>query len=205
MQARMKHVNDLFESSSSRDEKVEALDLLEESWFFENLLYRKTRMFKCHSDLCPSSNFGQEILVKNLNGENTYLTRKLTEDIDFASPNLVRTPSLPPCLGREEGTKEKESDRTMSKLNQQTVDPNLLQTPMQSPTCIGRREGIQEKENDGSSTKLSGQAMRQNLLRTPSLPLDMWRKEMVQDEESDPRMSKCTRQASPNVQRHKVQ
>ena len=133
------------------------------------------------------------------------MTRKLTEDNDFASPNLVRTPSLPPCLGREEGTKEKESDRTMSKLNQQTVDPNLLQTPMQSPTCIGRREGIQEKENDGSSTKLSGQAMRQNLLRTPSLPLDMWRKEMVQDEESDPRMSKCTRQASPNVQRHKVQ
>lgn len=101
VQARMEHVDDLFESSSSRDEKVEALDLLEESWFFENLLYRKTRMFRCHSDLCPSSNFDQEILVKNLNGENTSLTGKLTEDNDFASPNLVRTPSLPPCLGRE--------------------------------------------------------------------------------------------------------
>ncbi|KAK7848083.1 hypothetical protein CFP56_005619 [Quercus suber] len=75
---------------------------------------------------------------------------------------------------------------------------------MQSPTCIGMREGIKEKENDGSSTKLSGQAMRQNFLRTPSLPLDMWRKEMVQEEESDPRMSKCTRQASPNVQQYKV-
>ncbi|GMY31913.1 Serine/arginine repetitive matrix protein 2, putative [Fagus crenata] len=157
--------DDPFESFSSRDEKVETLDFLEESWFFENLLNRKTRMSRCNSDPRPSSIFGQEMLVKNL-------------DNDFVRPNLVRTPSFPPCLGREEGiTQEKDSNNhTMTK-----------------------REGIEEKGSHG-------QAMRPNLLRTQSLPLPLSivREEIAREKESDPRMSKSTGQASLNLQRQKV-
>uniref|UniRef100_A0A2N9GPP3 Uncharacterized protein n=1 Tax=Fagus sylvatica TaxID=28930 RepID=A0A2N9GPP3_FAGSY len=128
------------------------------------------------------------MLVKNL-------------DNDFVRPNLVRTPSFPPCSRREEGiTQEKDSNNhTMTKLNQEIVHQSLHQTtPTQSPTCIGRREGIEEKGSHG-------QAMRPNLLRTPSLPLPLSivREEIVREKESDPRMSKSTGQASPHLQRHK--
>uniref|UniRef100_A0A2N9GPH9 Reverse transcriptase Ty1/copia-type domain-containing protein n=1 Tax=Fagus sylvatica TaxID=28930 RepID=A0A2N9GPH9_FAGSY len=128
------------------------------------------------------------MLVKNL-------------DNDFVRPNLVRTPSFPPCSRREEGiTQEKDSNNhTMTKLNEEIVHQSLHQiTPTQSPICIGRREGIEEKGSHG-------QAMRPNLLRTPSLPLPLSivREEIVREKESDPRMSKSTGQASPHLQRHK--
>ncbi|KAF5478623.1 hypothetical protein F2P56_005166 [Juglans regia] len=196
----MEHIADLFETSFSIDEKVEALDLLEEGWFFGNSLNRKTRMSRCNSDPCPSSNSGLEMSVKNLSGA----TGKLKEDDGFVPPCLVRTPSLPPYLGREVETRENKFNHSTSKLNLQRLHQNLFQTPKQLPTCIGRKKGSQEKERDGRRNTLIGQSTRRNLLRTPSLPPGIGREEITdQDRESDPRLSRSTRHPSPDLLRHK--
>lgn len=179
----MEDFDDPFEPSSRRDEKVEALDLLEECWFFNNSLNTTTMMSRCLSDVSPSSNFGQEMAVKK----------------DF-----VRTPSLPPCLGRGEETEKSKSNHSMDELDQQRLHQKLFQTPTQLPTCVGREEGIQEKQSDSRRNKLSGQSTQRSLLRTPSLPPRLGREEIVEDRESDPPMSKSTRQPSPNLLRHEV-
>lgn len=197
--------DDPFETSSSRGEKVEALDLLEEGWFFGNLLHRKTRMSRCYSDPCPSSNFGQEMSLKNLGGESTLSSATKLREVDaFVRPDLIRTPSLPPCPGREEEARENQSNHSRSKLNQQKQRQNLLQTPAKLTDCMGRKEEIQEKGNDSRGTKMTGQSTRLTLLRTPSLPPCMGREQITQDNESDLRMSKSTGQASPDLPLHKV-
>lgn len=201
----MEHTDDLFETSLSVDEKVEALDRLYEGWFYGNSLNRKTRMSRCNSDPCPSSNSCLEMSVKNLSGENTLSTGKLKEDDNFVPPCLVRAPALPPCFGREEETRENEGNHRTSKMNLQRVHQNLIQTPKQVPTCTGRKNGFQKKESDCRRNTLTGQPTRPSLLRTPSLPPGIGRDEIThQDTESDPRLGRSTRHPSPDLLRHKV-
>ncbi|KAE9585174.1 hypothetical protein Lalb_Chr25g0286201 [Lupinus albus] len=58
--------NNSCESSFSRDEKMEFMDLLEECWFFENMLIIRPTMPRCYSDPCPSTGLiSQDIMVKD--------------------------------------------------------------------------------------------------------------------------------------------
>ncbi|XP_050139097.1 uncharacterized protein LOC126615323 [Malus sylvestris] len=163
--------------SRKEDNVEEANDLLEECWFFDNLLNRKQKMLRCLSDPhSNSSDFGQEMSVK---------MNKAKEGGGFSGPNLVRTPSLPLHIGRQENVQVKQSGGKsgVRKLTRQTSHQKMLQTTTsQPPVCIGRRtEGVQDKESDIRRSKVNGQPVRHNLLRTPSLPPCLGREERNQE------------------------
>ncbi|KAK6230645.1 hypothetical protein QUC31_002163 [Theobroma cacao] len=181
--------HDICESSSGGAEKVEALDLLEESWFFENLFNRR-RMLRCYSDSCTSSNFGQEVLAKDSCSQSSAPRKKL-QDEGSARCSLIRAPSLPPCIGREEKVQERKSNGGRSKLNRQ------LSLQASKTTCTEKTQEIQEKKTD-SKSKLNGQSSQSALLRAPSLPTSIGWKELTQHNDSDIRMSKLIRQALAN-------
>lgn len=150
------------------DEKVKAVDLLDECWFFDNLLRRGTTMVRCHSDPCTSSNFNQF-------DESTSSSSRSKRPGDgvVGSNKLIRLPSLPPCIGRKEEDNVQEKERNSGKTNLAAAKP-----------CVANKEGF------------AGQSSLRNLLRTPSLPPDFGRSEdLYQDKDSDVRMSKLIRQA----------
>ncbi|XVF70124.1 hypothetical protein PTKIN_Ptkin11bG0137200 [Pterospermum kingtungense] len=190
MEINSDHGNICESSFGGADRKVEALDLLEESWFFENLFTRRTRMLRCYSDPCTSSNFSQEVLAKDSCSQISESSKKF-EDKGSVHCSLIRTPSLPPCIGREEKVQERKiSNGGRSKLNRQ------LSLQASKTSCTKKILEIQEKKTDAKS-KLSGQSSRRNLLRMPSLPTS-YRTELIQDNDSDIRMSKLIRQALAN-------
>ncbi|KAK9937984.1 hypothetical protein M0R45_014747 [Rubus argutus] len=163
--------DDPFEPSSSKNQKVEANDLLEECWFFDNLLIRKQRMLRSYSDpYCPSSSsFGREMLVKN----------------SEAKSSLVRTPSLPLHVGREEkvqqAVKQSTPKKSERKLTRQTSHQKVLQTSTKSPPCMGRKEESKDREGDGRRSKTNEQSVHRSLLRTPSLPPCLGKEERNQE------------------------
>ncbi|KDP45851.1 hypothetical protein JCGZ_15295 [Jatropha curcas] len=165
--------DDPFESSSSKDhQKVENVhNLLEDGWFFGELLSRKPKaMPRCYSD--PSPNFSQEII-----SESYYLLNPSKKKP--AAKNLIRAPSLPPCIGR------RSEEREIKKLSRQLSDQDLVQEAGDS--CKGK---IEEKERP----------LKQRLLiRTPSLPHCIGREEEIEEHESDITMSKLIRQAMPHT------
>lgn len=90
------------------DDHEQAGELLEQGWFFGNLLQTKSnsksssRMLRSFSDPCSSSNFPGKSY------EETYETIKKgtktnkSSSRKTASSSLVRTPSLPTTLDEEE-------------------------------------------------------------------------------------------------------
>ena len=183
--------HDISESSyGEADQKVEALDLLEESWFFENLFNRRRRMLRCYSDPCTSSNFSQEVSAKDSCSQSSESAKKF-HDKGSVHCSLIRTPSLPPCIGMEEKVQERKSSGGRSKLNRQ------LSLQASKATSTEKIDEIQEKKTDRKS-KLSGQSWRSNLLKIPSLPTSIGRKELIQDNDSDISMGKLIRQALAN-------
>ncbi|EEF39106.1 uncharacterized protein LOC8268831 [Ricinus communis] len=186
-------------SSTKDDEKLENVhDLLEEGWFFGELLTSKPRMLRCYSD--PSPNFDQGLLA-----ENPIYIQKSSSSSKKVSGTLIRAPSLPPRLeSREETLEEKESSSSrskgMSKLIRQLSDQSLVQETNCKPTCIGKIGSIQEKESHNRKSKMmTGKPSKQRLLRTPSLPPCIGREEVIgqNDDESDITMSRLIRQAMP--------
>ncbi|XVF18771.1 hypothetical protein REPUB_Repub11eG0052100 [Reevesia pubescens] len=178
--------HDICESSSDEaDPKVEALDLLEESWFFENLLNRRRRMLRCYSDPCTSSNFSQDVLAKDSCSQSSESTKKFGDKGSAHNCSLIRAPSLPPCIGREEKVQEKKSSGGRSKLNRQ------LSLQASKTTCTEKIHEIQAKKTDRKS-QLSGESSPSNLLTS------LGRKELIQDNDSEVRMSKLIRQALAN-------
>ncbi|KAJ9129268.1 hypothetical protein P3X46_033939 [Hevea brasiliensis] len=168
--------DDPFETSSSRDVKVDGVhQLLEEGWFFGKLLTRKPRsslMLRCYSD--PTPNFDQAILAEN------------NPCIGKVVGNSIREPSLLPCIGwREEKIEEKQPTC------RQLSDKASVQQPIKPTTCA---EGIQENRR---SKVITGQPSKHKLLRTPSLPPCIGRKEVEEEEENDDNitMSRLIRQA----------
>ncbi|KAL5564314.1 hypothetical protein UlMin_027478 [Ulmus minor] len=175
----MEPIEDPSESSSSTAERSEAMDLLEECWFFGNLLNREPRMLRCYSDPCfPSSN-------KN----------DLRSEGGCFGSGLLRTPSLPPNIGKEKAIQENYRDDRSTKMTRQRSLNRVLQQGQMEP-CLGRREENQERESGGTSIKMTGnQVQHRSLLRTQSLSPSIGRKGVNQEEEMD---RKSSRQASPN-------
>lgn len=209
--------DDPFGSFSIRDEKVEAVDLLEVCWFFENLLERRKMMSRCYSDPCTSSDFCQEMMVRNSYANDRSPPEKLPEGDDCVGHT---SPSLP-CLGRREATQEEGPGSGPSKSTQNhllgspslppsverregeiqvkdvdLVQPNLLRAPSLAP-CVGRKEGaVQEGEIGLGTGKLTQKSSQRGLLRAPSMPPCVGREGLIQYKERDPRSSKLTRTTS---------
>ncbi|KAK4387101.1 hypothetical protein Sango_2580700 [Sesamum angolense] len=129
------------ESRETDAHQVEPGDLLEECWFFGNLLRRKPRMLRSFSDPCTSFDYSQENLpgksyeetyaaIKNEEarrpgpgpgGRQSLLERqggdprKSKPDGKASGNRLVRAPSLPTSLEKEEFHDE-ENEFSMGKL-----------------------------------------------------------------------------------------
>ncbi|XAR56510.1 hypothetical protein NMG60_11037030 [Bertholletia excelsa] len=157
----MEHIDDkLFESSSTsscRKDRVVPENLLEDSWFFGNSLHgRPKAMLRCFSHPSSSSSSSyisaQEMMVK----------KKISGGSSSGS-GLVRSPSLPSSMAKEEG-----SERTRRSKSKVDSTHGLLRAPS-LPPCI-RREEEEEEEEDAESEFALSRLIRQASLNSDVLP-----------------------------------
>ncbi|KAA8523944.1 hypothetical protein F0562_010367 [Nyssa sinensis] len=151
----MDHINESFGSSSSSttNERVEdPEDLLEDCWFFRNLLDTRPKMLRSYSDPCPSSNS----YARNASSSLNKLPEEKVEEkergnganMSNSTPqaprhNLLRSPSLPPWMGREETLQDAESDFTMGKLiRQASLNPEDMLPPRHASKGITKGSSI---------------------------------------------------------------
>ncbi|KAL5730553.1 hypothetical protein ACHQM5_003359 [Ranunculus cassubicifolius] len=127
-------------SSSIKDDELEAMELLDDYWFFQNLLNKKNRMFRSASDPYPSNNNMDEVFaqIKNESSSNR------VEENGSIYQNLQRTPSLPVTIGRDARVEEKEVTSRPNKLSRQgsLCSPNVLPPIRVSKTCTTVSPGI---------------------------------------------------------------
>ncbi|KAL6975435.1 hypothetical protein U1Q18_024230 [Sarracenia purpurea var. burkii] len=123
--------NDPFESSSNGTYgKAEPEGLLEECWFFGNLLDRRAKtMLRSYSDPCPSSSSSkhsqEEVPTRRSSGgENSKSVIKRFSHGGGSGrhPNLIRTPSLPACMAREGASQEKNMSKSIHNLGRGEED-----------------------------------------------------------------------------------
>ncbi|KAF9590410.1 hypothetical protein IFM89_034203 [Coptis chinensis] len=112
-------VIDHTKSSTTKDDEVEPVELLDDYWFFQNLLYKKDRMFRSSSDPYPSSNSMEEVFVQIKDKGSSDSSHHLKENT-LVRQNLLRTPSLPLSIGREKDVEEKETVSRSNKLIRQS-------------------------------------------------------------------------------------
>lgn len=143
------------------DENLEPGELLEEGWFFGNLLDRKKYMLRSYSDPCTSSNTSHEILSEKSYEETYESIKKLSVGTEFDQPNLIRVPSMP---------RTKKSNKGRGKC----VD--LLRAPS-LPTRFGEDE-FQDEESEFSMGKLIRQASLNHSDRQTT-PKDMTRRSSI--------------------------
>uniref|UniRef100_M1AXC4 Uncharacterized protein n=2 Tax=Solanum tuberosum TaxID=4113 RepID=M1AXC4_SOLTU len=205
--------------TSPKNDKMEPGMLLEESWFFGNLLDRKSRMLRCYSDPCSSSKKTQDFLSgksmeetfsslqKLPQGEKLNLvSRRSKPRLQRASSssseqrcNLRRAPSLPVFVDYKEEPHDEESDFSMGKLIRQASINEVKISPPK--TNLQRAPSLQESEqiHDFSPQKHTSQVLlpKTSQTRAPSLQV-LQESEQIHDEESDFSMGKLIRQASIN-------
>lgn len=131
-----------------KDENLEPGELMEEGWFFGNLLDRKKFMLRSYSDPGASSNTSHEILSEKSYEETYESIKKLSVGTEFDRPNLIRTPSMP-------RTKKSNKER------QKCVD--LLRAPS-LPTYLEEDE-FHDEESEFSMGKLIRQASLNHSVR----------------------------------------
>ncbi|KAF8025840.1 hypothetical protein BT93_F2620 [Corymbia citriodora subsp. variegata] len=171
----------------------EAVDLLEEYWFFGNLLRRENKraiMLRCFSDPCPSAD---DMLTgdRQSSSSSSPSPRKMNaEGIAGARADSFRTP---PLVLREEARDEPERVRV--------DDGTPEEVPVSAELPPSIKKGVQERKCDPKEGSLDEhkQPPRPVLLRAPSLPPCIGRDEAFEGRESFPRMIKPSRQASLNL------
>ncbi|TMW95898.1 hypothetical protein EJD97_008197 [Solanum chilense] len=190
--------------------------LLEESWFFGNLLDRKSRMLRCYSEPCSSSKKTQDFLsgksmeetfsslqklpqVEKLNLDSRRSKPRLQRASSSSSSdqrcNLQRAPSLPVFVDYKEESHDEESDFSMGKLIRQ-ASINEVKVPLsktlqrsnlqRAPSLSVYQES--EQISDASQVLLPKASQNKALLES----------EQIHDEESEFSMGKLIRQASIN-------
>ncbi|MED6155283.1 hypothetical protein PIB30_003888 [Stylosanthes scabra] len=191
------------QSSFSRDEKVEAMDLLEECWFFENLLnIRPIIMPRSYSDPYPSSSsssssstalINTDFLVKDNDVSSNSSSSSLSSSrsnhnkpprhgscCSHHPKKLQRAPSMPQFKVREVNDDDDDKRQGRSKLVRQPSEPG------------NKGKMVMMK---GNHTSEGNNNRRKNMLvRTPSLPVSMGRDEKFQ--ENDPRIGRSHKQPS---------
>lgn len=159
--------NSSCESSFCKDEEV---DLLEECWFFDNLLTIKPKMSRCHSDPYPSSG----LISPDFLGKDSDVSSSNSSTSKPSPKKIQRAPSMPQFRVKEE-------DKKGSRLVHQPSDPIVLQAASKPQM----KEHYHKKECNRRKTKL---------LRTPSLPPSIGREEKFQ--ETDSRIGRSCKQPS---------
>ncbi|XP_076904721.1 uncharacterized protein LOC143560271 [Bidens hawaiensis] len=184
----------------------EAGDLLEDSWFFGNLLNTKTKTIsRSYSDLsfssCPSSCSTQDDKAKNKQKDSSVSSRK---QLPVTPTSLTRTPSLPNSM---------ETQSFVTK----NPDPSPNYTPFLARN--DKKDGIVKNEPKSSSlssrkqppvalsspTKTPTQSFHTkkpdpNLARSPSMSASIGEinQEDEEDQESEFSLGRLIRQASMN-------
>ncbi|XP_024980403.1 transcription initiation factor TFIID subunit 12-like [Cynara cardunculus var. scolymus] len=149
----------------------EAGDLLEASWFFENLLHTKSRtMSRCYSDLssssCPPPLHSHPPLCsteEHVEIEEKGSSFSSRKQPPVAYPGLTKTPSLP------------NSTETQSFLTKKpNPSPNLMRGSSISTSLVGSDPEVINVKKEGKSSSFSSRKQppvaRPSLTRTPSLP-----------------------------------
>ncbi|CAL9220897.1 unnamed protein product [Arabidopsis halleri] len=187
-------------------EQFEAIDdLLEDFWFFDNLLDRKSRILRyCHSDPYPSSS------------SSTYPKPEIPKIGDSDSDTKLLEASTggdsvpPPCIEKQEGGGEPEKiNKMMRRQFSEKIRVQQRRTYLQKKEPVVREKGIKEgsRKNKTSSTSSSSSSSSSNnnssmgggLQRTQTLPSYIGREGDVnefQDQEiDDSRMGFLIREA----------
>ncbi|RWR89620.1 putative Serine/arginine repetitive matrix protein 2 [Cinnamomum micranthum f. kanehirae] len=126
--------------SSCRDERTGAAELMDEYWFYHNML-KRTKVLKLKPSIKAScSRTSREMAVANSDIELPSTASTLPRDDFFVSPSLLRNPSLPPCMGRlktEQRMVERHAPSRNSSL--QRSFSSVDHTPLPSLRGIHRR------------------------------------------------------------------
>lgn len=128
--------------------RVEPGELLEERWFFGNLLHGNSRTFmRRHSDPCPMN------LVPEKSMEETYSSiKKIPQgrrsSLTRAAPGLMKTTSMPSNV--------KNSKESSTRINTAQCG-HLLRAPS-LPTFAEKEEEFHDEESEFSMGKLIRQA-----------------------------------------------
>lgn len=162
-------------SSFSRDEKVEALDLLEECWYFDNMLNIRPTIPRCHSD--PSPSYGlicPDFLGKDSDVSSYSSTSKPPNNSGSVPPKKIqRAPSMPPLRVKEED--KSGMDFTRGKLMHQSpsskphnssgsVPPKRIQRAPSMPPLLVR------DEDEKKGRKLVHQSLDTEVVQAASKP-----------------------------------
>lgn len=200
--------------ASPKKDQMEPGLLLEESWFFGNLLDRKSRMLRCYSDPCPSAKKKQDFSAgKSMEETFASLQRlpqgeKLNLDSRRSKPrlqktssercNLHRAPSLPVFVDYREEPHDEESDFSMGKLIRQA---SINQVKVSPPKHTSQRSNLQRAPSlpvfQESEQIHASQVLLPKASQGSSLSV-FQESEQIHDEESEFSMGKLIRQASIN-------
>lgn len=168
-------------STTSYQQQVEPGSLLEECWFFENLLTcSKPKMSRCNSDPCPSTNFDalttnqEQFLISNAKASSTSSIKN--GNSKFVAPKLVRAPSLPSNIMAantveviQQNGRHDSGEIMQYKPQAQAAPPprnTLLRAPSLPPPSIGRAEDADDDEEDQESEFRLGRLIRQASLKS---------------------------------------
>ncbi|CAH8293452.1 unnamed protein product [Eruca vesicaria subsp. sativa] len=183
-------------------EQVEAIDdLLEDFWFFDNLLGRRSRILRyCHSDPypfspSPSSSYPKPEFLK-------------TGDSD-SEKKILEVPTVgdsvpPPCIVKEEGESKPEKMKKMRRQFSEKIRAQERTTYLQKkePVVRGeRRVKVSSKKDRTGNTSCNNKSvsMGGSLQRTQTLPTYIGREsdenEFHDQESDDSRMGFLIREA----------
>ncbi|KAJ0238549.1 Serine/arginine repetitive matrix protein [Hirschfeldia incana] len=186
-------------------EQIEAIDdLLEDFWFFDNLLDRRSRILRyCHSDPYPLPPSSSSTCPK-------YEFSK-TEDSD-SDKKVLKAPvgrdSVPlPCIVNKEGGTEPEKINKMRRQFSEKIRVQERRAYLQKKEPVVREKGIREsskKNRTGTSSSFNNNSLQScpmggSLQRTQTLPSYIGREDVgneFEDQEiDDSRMGFLIREA----------
>lgn len=176
---------------------AEAVDLLEEAWFFGNLLHRNRKhMTRCLSDPCPSSSY-----------HNSGNPSGLKKRPDKESPVPPRVPDKTrPPMDKNLDRRESSSKNLIQDSSSSSDDQSgHFHSPPSNEKTISEmwREAVRGKASNGNRSESRRRSPRPILLRAPSLPPRIGREDVDNGQRlqtnSHPRISKSTRQSSLNI------
>ncbi|KAL7600865.1 uncharacterized protein LOC111919972 [Lactuca sativa] len=157
-------------------------DLLEDSWFFGNLLHTKTRTIsRCYSDLTSSSCpplpplcSNQESIVKNERKNSSVSSRKQPP---IAPRNLNRTPSLPNSVETQSFImKNTDTSPHLSRTSSMTTseeetDQDEDEEDQESEFSLGRliRQASMNSSHTSNPSRKTSKATMENMGKKPEL------------------------------------
>ncbi|CAN8259299.1 unnamed protein product [Cochlearia groenlandica] len=191
-------------------EQVESIDdLLEDFWFFENLLDRRSRILRyCHSDPYPSTSSSSSSATypkpESPKTGDSDLENKLVEASTVAES--VPPPPSPPCIEIKEAGVKPEKKYKMRRQFSEKIRVQEQSTYLHNKERVVREKGIRDSSRknrtstSGCNNSVKCIPMGGSLQRTQTLPSylgreDDDRNEFQEQERDDSRMGFLIREA----------